>query len=446
MRLRDRLAGSSPPVGFVPLPAAERTEQPAEPDSPERVQRLARLRALIGEVEQRTRTRAERAPAAPAPRAVLPFGTRLDTAAGPLHLIERWFEPEHCHGRVAVRDALSTPPALLAELALEPALQAVDLSGMLIFDTETTGLAGGAGTVPFLIGLGWFEDGGFKLEQLFLPNFGAEAPLLLRLAERLRRASCIVSYNGKSFDWPLLRARFILNRIPLPDAPVHLDLLHCARRVLKQRLPNVRLADVERALLGFYREDDVNGALIPGMYLSYLRGGDPRALLPVFVHNEHDVLALAAILWRLCAHFASVRPEDDPRDHLAYARIAQRAGNVQRARAFAEAAAQYGEPGDASLRAHFMCATLARRGGDPAAAAAWLQRALSNAACEQSAARAHLLLARLYERQLKDPVRAQHHARFTLACEGAEAHGRRLERIRRRLERLSLAQNDELGP
>ena len=113
--------------------------------------------------------------------------------------------------------------------------------------------------------------------------------MLRRLGERIAAASCLVSYNGKTFDWPLLRTRFIMNRIPAPELPPHLDLLHCTRRVLKPSMGSVRLTEVERELLGFYREDDVDGALIPGLYLSYLRGGDPEPLSGVLEHNRHDL-------------------------------------------------------------------------------------------------------------------------------------------------------------
>jgi uncharacterized protein len=437
MRLRDRLSSLSSP-GATPSPPEPFA---IEHEDPERARRISQLRTLIGDIEQRAREGRPRAAhdhAAHGPQA-LPFGVQRPTAQGPLHVIERWFDPEHCHGHVAVRDALTTQPALVARLALEPAFEQVDLSRMLILDTETTGLAGGTGTVPFLVGIAWFEDGGLKLEQLFLHNFGAEAPLLRRLAERLREASCIVSYNGKSFDWPLLRARFIMNRVALPEPPPHLDLLHCVRRVLKPRMDSVRLPEVEHALLGHYREDDIPGSMIPGMYLAYLRGADPRTLLPVLTHNEQDVVALAAILFRLCAHFDAVVAEDDPRDHLAYARVALRAGDLARAHAFARAAAHGGACHETEHDAWWLCAAIARRNKDGAAATEALQRALAIAADESGSARVHLALARVYERLHKDPVRAYHHARFTLAHEGPEAHGRRLGRLRRRLERLAAA-------
>jgi uncharacterized protein YprB with RNaseH-like and TPR domain len=427
MRLRDRLAS------LPTAPAASTLQGPVEDAAGQaKARRIAQLRAVIATMQAPSRLPASsRArPAAPSP---LPVGETRQTSAGPLHCVERWLDPQHCHGRITVRLALEADPGVLARLALDPTLETLDLSRMLIVDTETTGLAGGTGSVPFLIGLAWFEQGALKLEQLFLTNFGGEAPLLQRLAERLSQASCIVTYNGKAFDWPLLRTRFMLNRIACPTPPPHVDLLHCARRVLKRRLSSLRLIEVERALLCFYRDDDIDGAEIPGRYLAYLRGGDPRLILPVFTHNEHDVIALAAILWRLCAHFERLELADDPRDHLSYARVALRAGDLERARLFGEAAAAGGASAELRRVAFSLCATAARRRGDMPGAASFWQSVLEVAECELSAAEAHLALSRLYERQLGDLQRAREHARWTRAVEGDVAHERRLSRLQRRL-------------
>ena len=178
-------------------------------------------------------------------RGALP-GALRETEHGALHLIDEYLEPHHHHGRAPIASALQVPPERLAQLALDPALETIDLRRALFFDTETTGLAGGTGTVPFLIGIGWFEDESMRIQQLFLPEMGREAPMLHWLRERVQQSSCVVSFNGKAFDWPLLRTRFVLNRVPAPVLPPHLDLLHCARRVLRQRLRSVRLVELER--------------------------------------------------------------------------------------------------------------------------------------------------------------------------------------------------------
>lgn len=442
MRLRDRLAGLSMERSAGTAVPADRGEglPPGAWLDGSRSERIAQLRGLIAGVIAREVERDRRSPwdvARREPRmrgpSLLDIGEVRATEHGPLRVIERWLQPQHCHGRVAASGALAADVQALAQLAFEPALRDADLSRLLILDTETTGLSGGTGTVPFLIGLAYFEEEALKVEQLFLDELGGEAPMLHHLRERLARASVLVSYNGKAFDWPLLRTRFVLNRVELPQLPPHLDLLHCARRLLRGRLESVRLVDVERALLGFYREDDVDGAQIPAIYLGYLRGEDPAALMPVLRHNEHDVIALAALLERLCTRYASVQPSADPDEHLACARIAMKARDLQRAHAFASAAAEGGGAAAISVDAHALCAQVAKKRGDAEqAAAAWL-RALALHGEGVRAAQAHLALARLYERDLRDLCRAYSHARFTLPAEGPLAHGRRLGRLSRRL-------------
>ena len=149
----------------------------------------------------------------------------------------------------------------------------------LFLDTETTGLAGGTGTYAFLIGLGWWDAGGLQVEQLFMRDFAEEHSVLSELAARMAERPVLVTFNGKTFDWPLLESRFTMTRcIPVPKIAAHLDLLHPARALWKLRLGSVRLVELERhildpARLGWHREDDVISSLIPQYYFDYLRGG-----------------------------------------------------------------------------------------------------------------------------------------------------------------------------
>lgn len=423
---RDRMA---------PLPAALDAEDEGK-DA-----RIARLRGLIGEVAERHDRRSRRSGARASEPQPVPVGELQDTPHGELHVVERWLEPDACHGRVPVAGALSVDSSLMAKLALDTELDGVDLSRMLILDTETTGLAGGTGTVPFLIGLSFFDEGVLRVEQLFLRNLGQEVPMLQRLAERIRTASCIVSYNGKSFDWPLLRSRFILNRVPAPELPPHLDLLHCSRRIFKGRLDSVRLVEMEREVLGFHREGDVDGSLIPGLYTGYLRGGDPDVLLPILEHNDMDVVALAALIAELARHFTEVQREGDPRDHLAYARVAARADDAERALHFARAAVDGGGAEAVAVDALSLIAQVQRKRGQPGEAAEALHQALPRSSDPGQLAELHFALAKLYEHGLRDWGRARHHARHTEPVEGPQAHGRRLGRLSRRLLRATARQD-----
>jgi uncharacterized protein YprB with RNaseH-like and TPR domain len=362
-------------------------------------------------------------------------GQRCDTEHGEVHLIDEYLEPHHHHGRTPIREALRVSAERLAQLALDPALQGVDFRGALFLDTETTGLAGGTGTVPFLIGIGWFEDESMRIQQLFLPELGHEAPMLHWLGERVARSSCLVSFNGKAFDWPLLRNRFVLNRVPAPDLPPHLDLLHCARRILRPRLKSVRLVELERRVLGMYREDDISGALIPQLYFDYLDGGDVSPIAKVMEHNANDVIALAALAATLVSHFDEVHGADDPRDHLAYAKVAERMGDRARARSFACAAAQGGGEAACTVEAWMLHARLARRGGNVEDEEIALLAALRAADDEELRATVRLALAKLFEHRRADPQRALEHAVGTALAEGEDAAERRVARLERRLSR-----------
>ncbi|HYL83254.1 MAG TPA: ribonuclease H-like domain-containing protein, partial [Candidatus Angelobacter sp.] len=182
-----------------------------------------------------------------------------------------------------------------------------DPSRWLFLDTETTGLAGGTGTYAFLVGLAWWDAGGLQAEQFFMRDFTEEYSLLHELAMRVAERPVLVTFNGKSFDWPLLENRFAMTRsIPAPKLAAHLDLLHPARALWKLRLGSVRLVELERNVLdaerlGWHREDDVSSALIPQFYFDYLRGGRADPLAGVVKHNQMDLRGLAALFGKINA-------------------------------------------------------------------------------------------------------------------------------------------------
>lgn len=253
------------------------------------------------------------------------------------------------------------------------------------------------------------------------------------LRERVQQSSCVVSFNGKAFDWPLLRTRFVLNRVPAPSLPPHLDLLHCARRVLRPRLQSVRLVELERKVLGMYREDDVSGALIPQLYFDYLDGGDISPMAKVIEHNANDLIALAALVAELVGHFDEVHGSDDPRDHLAYAKVAERTGDPARARSFAVAAANGGGEARCTVEACLLNARMARRGGEIDDEERALLGALEAADTDELRAAVRVALAKFYEHRRKDLARALEHATGTALAEGEAAAERRVNRLRRRL-------------
>ncbi len=374
-------------------------------------------------------------------RSELP-GEIEDTAYGPLRCVTKLYAEDHQHGSVPVALALSVQARDLSILALDPTLDTVDFTRALYIDTETTGLAGGSGTIPFLVGMAWFDGKNLTVEQLLLEKPGHEAPILRRLAERLACASCIVSYNGKSFDWPLLRTRFILNRVPAPAVPAHLDLLHCARRVYKRRLGAVRLVHLEEQILGFTRVDDISGEMIPETYLGFLRGRVPASALgPIVEHNRSDLVALAAIMGELVRRFSTEHAQD-ARDRLGYAQVAARADDHARAVVLAEQAAQDDVRGELAPQAMFLAGKLYARRGDFEAAIQRYEASIEAAASDRAqAAPAHLALAKLFERSKRDLPAALAHARHTAAVEGEAASDKRVTRLHTRIERAVVVRN-----
>ena len=180
----------------------------------------------------------------------------------------------------------------LAQLPGQPPPEAP----LVCLDTETTGLATAAGTVAFLVGLGWWEGDRFRQVQLLLPDHAEEAALLESIADRMTPDTWLVTYNGRGFDWPLLVTRFRMARRAAPEHAGHLDLLPLVRRLFRHRMADARLRTAEAELLGLRRIGDVEGWQIPGRYLDFLRGGPADPLVEVVRHNDQDVRSLAHLV------------------------------------------------------------------------------------------------------------------------------------------------------
>ena len=180
---------------------------------------------------------------------------------------------------------------------------AIDRRRLLCFDTETTGLAGGVGTRAFMIGVAAWQDDRLIVRQLYLTRIAGEAAMLRTFVDWLRTDTILVSYNGKSYDSPLLKGRLRLNRLDHPLAELtHFDWLHPTRRVYRGVLPNCKLSTIEREVLRIVRDDDLPGSEAPAAWLAYLRGQSSRGLARVLEHNRQDVIALM----RLGDHLAAL--------------------------------------------------------------------------------------------------------------------------------------------
>ncbi|MFC1936813.1 ribonuclease H-like domain-containing protein, partial [Chloroflexota bacterium] len=222
-------------------------------------------------------------------------GKILSKPQGDVFVVETVYPLGHPHGSFKL--ALSAPMEMMAEWAKDPEIQNTPLEGYAFIDTETTGLAGGSGTYAFMIGVGRFEEEQFRLAQFFMRDPAEEPAMLTALEEFLIPCQTVVSFNGKAFDLPLIEARYITNGAPPPlKGTPHLDLLHLARRLWRQRLPSRALGYLEEHILGQTRsEEDTPGWLIPEMYFDYLRSGDARPLKGVFYHNAMDILSMVTL-------------------------------------------------------------------------------------------------------------------------------------------------------
>lgn len=204
------------------------------------------------------------------------------------------------HGNMSIGDWLDQAKALSC-LCTEK--EEVKWNQLLFFDTETTGLGIGAGNVPFMLGFGYYEEDAFVMEQCLLRHPGDEPAVLAYFSSVLQKYTFVVSYNGRTFDWPVLKNRYIMNRIAWMGEHVqHLDFLYPSRSLWRRILPSCSLSSVESERLGFVREGDVPGSLAPTLYFQYMQRKEPALLDGVFVHNAQDLLSLAG----LAAYFAGV--------------------------------------------------------------------------------------------------------------------------------------------
>jgi uncharacterized protein YprB with RNaseH-like and TPR domain len=306
-------------------------------------------------------------------------GQVVENRFGRALIVDRRYESDRFHGARRVGDCDVADGGTLA--LLDPALPPLDGAGSrtLFVDLETTGLSGGAGTVAFLVGCGWFDMGAFQVRQFLLTSYASERALLCAVAECLGATSLLVTYNGKTFDVPVMETRWLFHRMPLPLESVrHFDMLHPARRLWgtrglhasgmerpatrprngvsasegpegtaaerRPRAPNeeggCRLGTLERVLCDVTRVGDIPGMDIPARYFRFLRSGDARPLEPVLEHNRLDLISLAAV----CAHAVQLVDEGtarcrDAAEALALGKVYERAGSVDRAMAAYEHAA-----------------------------------------------------------------------------------------------------------
>ncbi|MCA9969752.1 MAG: ribonuclease H-like domain-containing protein [Anaerolineales bacterium] len=246
---------------------------------------------------------------------LLPGGQVVETAVGACFVVDRVYPLSYRHGSEQLGDLLGQLPATLAPFLRDERLRALRFEQCLFLDTETTGLAG-AGVLAFMVGVAFFDAQSVVVRQFFLRDHGDEAAMLTLLDELLAARPALVTFNGRSFDLPLLDGRYLMNRMPgdLLERP-HLDLLLPARRLWRLRLGSCALSSLEQTLLDVTRtHEDVPGWAIPGLYQAYLRSGDARELLRVFYHNQIDMLSMVTLATRMLRLLGQQEAEAHPVD------------------------------------------------------------------------------------------------------------------------------------
>jgi uncharacterized protein len=374
-------------------------------------------------------------------------GRRVTNRFGECLVVDRRYESDRWHGGVQIGDC--SIDDLDSLRILDPALDRELRPGpkTIFIDLETTGLSGGAGTVAFLVGCGYFDLGAFQVRQFLLTSHAGERALLAAVAEFFDGADLIVTYNGKTFDVPVMETRWMFHRMEMPlEGVPHFDMLHPARRLWKHDENGCRLSTLERTLFDVVRVGDVPGMDIPARFFGFVRSGDPRPLEPVLEHNRIDLVSLAAVTAR--GMRMAREGQDGCRDcaeALALGKILERAEHVSRA----EACYRYaGQSPVSHIRADALYRLAVRLRRDRRfddAADTWRElieftepRSMRRGVLGQLRQVAVEALAIHREHRAKDLVGARE-----LALTVLEESGGRTERVRHRLARLDrkLARN-----
>jgi len=362
-------------------------------------------------------------------------GEVVKTPHGEHFETEKLWESHRRHGSVYISDLAELPEDFLDSLSAG-AIERSHPTRWAFLDTETTGLAGGTGTYAFLIGVGSIDARGFRLRQFFMRDYGEEASLLHRLSEHLAQFDVLVTYNGKTYDQPLLETRFRMSRARHPfERMQHLDLLFGARRLWKLRLDSCRLVDLEARILGFERVGDLPGEMIPYVYFDFLRSQRAFRVVPIFHHNAIDILTLACLTAIVPLAFRS--PESAGLRHgadcIGLARWMEQADRCEEALRLYRRAVEMGLPDDLLFRTLWDIGGIERRQGRHDAALAVVSELAASRNPFQ--VRAFEQLAKHYEHREKNYVMALEMTLQALAFEDTPGIRRREQRLKSRLER-----------
>lgn len=360
-------------------------------------------------------------------------GELVEHAAGRFVLVKRFYPTDYRHGLVSLDSTLVSPAHPHSSFTALERDGEIDLSRVLYFDTETTGL-GGVGIVPFLIGCGSLVEGGFEVRQYLIPDYSDEAAMLEVLQSEFGPEKCLVTYNGAAFDIPVVRDRLIVNRVGREVIyGEHIDLLHSARRLFKRRLKECNLTHVERRLFEFHRQDDIPGYLVPSVYFEWLATEQLDKMGDVLTHNRHDIVSLHFLLAHVASAFATEGGVLDQTDDLySLSRVYRRRNRTPQVLSLCKRIADE-SVGDMTPEIRLFHASALKRAGEWAQAVSiWQELSVADS---REGYRASIELAVYYEHREKDISKAIEFAR--LAQQRCPYGPTEKERIRTRLERLA---------
>ena len=403
-------------------------------------EQLAELRRRIARINQKYADKSAPAPRPASlkrPERYFPeewlSGQEVETAGGRHYETEKLYERHRRHGSIGICDLEDLPPDLLDAIS-NGQIAGVHPSKWCFLDTETTGLAGGAGTYAFLIGVGRITPEGFRVRQFFMREFGEEPSLLSALTEHLKQFEVLITYNGRTYDQPLLETRYRMVRSRPPFASLeHLDLLSGARRLWKLRFDSCRLVDLENQILGVERQGDLPGELIPYVYFEYLRTQEIGRLLPIFHHNQVDILTLACLtaIVPLAFHPPDRAQFSHGAEMVGLARWWRQAEQHDHALALFRQAIDRGLPDDLMFRTLWDIACLEKKcGRDVAALPVFTELAASP---NQFRGAAFQELAKYYEHRERNYAMALEMTLNALELDDSEGLRRRAARLEKRL-------------
>jgi hypothetical protein len=304
----------------------------------------------------------------------------------PLLLFENAYPLETSYGKITLSSGLQIKGDVLTWLSRDSAFENLDLSNALFIDLETTGLSGGTGVIPFLIGLGYYRDDRFHVTQFFLGELAEEERMIQEFGQFLSQMNfqSIITFNGKGFDMPLLETRFILHRQPfsLSELP-HLDFLYSARSLWRHKHESCRLYHLAREVVQADRAEDIPAAEVPGRFFQYLQTGNFEVIEPVLYHNQEDILSLLGVVIVGSIIFSEAGEEEfaDAMDLYGAGKVMENVGEVEKSVDFFKRALEGKLSEEISLQARRKLSTYFKKGEDwERAVSLWKEMTASNRA------------------------------------------------------------------